>query len=114
MQLPYEVHYADGRIERATLDVPDDKPAEWWKAAKPICQAVIGEHNDVEHVKVWHDGVYRDMFIDGDGQLKGLPRNERATAFYRANALAHQGVTDPESIDDIAGDAVLFFEKVWR
>jgi hypothetical protein len=41
----------------------------------------------MEHVAVLHDGTRADMFVDEDGAVKGLPRNEAATKIYRQNRL---------------------------
>ncbi len=69
---------------------------------------------ELEHVTVWHEGAYTDMFVDEIGLLKGLPRNDKATAIYRASWLTHQDPdADPETLAFIAGPAVLFHRKVW-
>lgn len=69
---------------------------------------------DLEHVNVFHEGRYTDMFVDECSRLKGLPRNEKATAIYRNNWLTHvDPKADPESLPFIAGPAILFFRKVW-
>lgn len=79
---------------------------------------LLGVEN-CEHVTVLADFAgglnfrHADMFVDGDGHAKGLPRNEAATVIYRRNALLHQGVTDPETLPWIAGVAVLFGRVVW-
>ena len=70
---------------------------------------------DMEHMYVWNDRAPNhrgDMFVDEVGQLKGLPRNEAATATYRKAWVQATG-DDPESLPWIAGTAVLFDETVW-
>lgn len=54
-----------------------------------------------------------DMFVDENGHLKSLPRNEDATAIYRRAALLRHPEIDPESIPFIVGPAVLFSRRVW-
>lgn len=90
-------------------------PAEgsrWRDLANVIRPLLDGA--DFEHVRVFHEGEYRDMFVDEIGQLKGLPRNERATEIYRCNVLTHEiPPPDPESLPDVVGSAVLFDKPVW-
>lgn len=62
---------------------------------------------EMEHVTVLYEDQRRDMFVDGRGMLKGLARNETATAIYRANWLKHHP-GNPEALEWIAGTAVLF------
>lgn len=66
-----------------------------------------------EHVNVLHDGQHLDMFVDEDGHNKRLPRNETATAIYRAAWLDRHPGEDPESLSFIVGPAVLFLRRVW-
>ena len=58
-----------------------------------------------------------DMFVDDEGQIKGLPRNEEATTLYRrANQLgltAAPKAQHPEFLHFIAGPAILFSRRVW-
>lgn len=54
-----------------------------------------------------------DMFVDEDGQSKGLQRNDAATVIYRRNALLQKPKLNPESLPDIVGPAVLFDRRVW-
>lgn len=69
---------------------------------------------DLEHVSVLFGGRRADMFVDDRGIEKDLPRNEAATAIYRANWLSRHPGADPESIPAIYGLAVLFDRIVWR
>ena len=115
----YKIIYADGREFDGTTDLPDaesDPRAEkMWAKLKPLVQDVIGAGNDIEHVNVWHDSRYLDMFVDETGVEKELPLNEKATKIYRANTQAHEPNPEPEDeMPTIHGDVVLFMEKVWR
>lgn len=80
---------------------------------KAVIQPIMGERNDFERVAVLHNDQAIDMFVDENGQLKGLPRNERATAIYRANWLKQRPGTPAESLPCIVGTAVLFSRRVW-
>ena len=68
---------------------------------------------DLERVSVLHDGERADMFVDEMSAVKGLPRNEAATAIYRNNWLTQHPGEDPESLPAIYGPAVLFSRRVW-
>lgn len=78
---------------------------------------------DLEQVSVLADfgGGTRyeqlDMFVDDEGLIKNLPRNEAATLIYRRAAMMGKArippPTDPESMSYIAGPAVLFSRRVW-
>ena len=59
------------------------------------------------------EGRAAAMFVDEDGHAKGLPRNEAATAIYRASWMARNPRDDPESLPWIAGDAAIFGRRVW-
>jgi len=58
-----------------------------------------------------------DMFVDENGLMKQLPRNEVATTEYRRACLAGKTVvpppSDPELLNFIVGPAVLFERRVW-
>lgn len=120
----YRVLYHDGRDEAHEAELPEadaeralkpsDNQRKRWAIVREITQAIIGLGKDVEHVRVWHEGKYLDMFVDETGVLDQLPLNTAATAVYRANWMAHE--PNPGPVDElpiIAGDAVLFLEKVW-
>lgn len=115
----YKIIYVDGREMDGKTDFPDpkDDPEGRKKHArlKAIVQPVIGEDADWEHVNVWHNSQYLDMFVDEMGVLKKLPVNEKATKIYRANVQAHEPNPEPEEhMPSVHGDVVLFLEKVWR
>lgn len=74
---------------------------------------------NLEHVSVLADFAggddYQraDMFVDAEGQLKRLPRNEAATMIYRRATLLRASGTDPDSLPCIVGPAILFERQVW-
>jgi hypothetical protein len=69
----------------------------------------------MERVRVFHNDIYTDMFVDDNGQEKNLPRNEKATRIYRNNVLTHEPgeYPDPEVLPYVYGPAVLFLTPVW-
>lgn len=67
----------------------------------------------LEHVTVLWNGKHADMFVDDESLVHGLPRNEEATAIYRAAALKRSPALDPERLSYIAGPAILFDNLVW-
>lgn len=68
---------------------------------------------DLEQVGVLHNGKGTDMFVDEEGLLKRLPRNDKATAIYRAHYLKQNPGVEPEQLGFIAGTAVIFDRRVW-
>ena len=101
--------------ERRTFELPRGRPMT---SSPSSCGPSLG-CECFEHVTVLADFAggldfkRADMFVDEMGHPKNLPRNGNATAIYRRNALLHQGVKDPETLDWIAGPAVLFERIVW-
>lgn len=86
-------------------------------AIAQLVEPLLG-NEPLEHVSVLHDGERRDMFVSEFGRLRlaqrgPLPRNDRATAIYRAASLARSPGLDPERLSFIAGPAVLFERRVW-
>src|SRR5262245_53913474 len=82
--------------------------------------AVIGESIGIErgyfqHVTVWDEGRYKDMFVHEEGRRMGHKFNERASKIYWANSIAHQGKTEEECRKSnyyIVGTAILFEKGV--
>lgn len=120
----YRILFYDGRETRGTVQLPDPH-TEWsptpskaskerWRLVREIITDVIGGDADPEHVTVWANDQYLDMFVDEQGVNKKLPMNNIATTIYRANYLAHEPDPGPaDQLPYIAGNAVLFLEKVW-
>lgn len=110
METTYRILRVDGTEQSVTVSLPESPCYETLSA---IVKPVIGLKTNFERVAVLFDGRACDMFVDENGHLKGLARNEAATAIYRANWLSRHPGTDPESLDFIAGPAVLFTRRVW-
>lgn len=101
---------ANGDEETRSAELPADPD---YFQLKALINPIIGERNDFERVAVLHKDKAVDMFVDENGQLKGLPRNERATAIYRNNYLKQNPGTNPETLPWIVGPAVVFSRRVW-
>lgn len=106
----YTIIRANGDEETHSVELPAEPD---YFQLKAIIQPIIGERNDFERVNVLHEGEHTDMFVDENGQLKGLPLNVRATAIYRNNWLTQRPGTPAESLPTIVGTAVLFSRRVW-
>lgn len=92
----------------AEADLP---PEPGYHALKAIINPLLD--GELEHVTVLHEDERRDMFVDENGVLKELPRNEAATAIYRNNWLTQHPDAAPEDLSAIYGTAVLFSRRVW-
>jgi hypothetical protein len=103
----------DGTTTDEELNLPREVPLDtFYKLAEP--HGIPRGY--VEHVTVFHNKKYTDMFVHEEGRLKGLPYNPKATEIYHANAIAHQGQTKQKLIAQgffIVGPALLFDRKVW-
>ena len=103
------VYRPDRDVERQQVDLPQEPSLDALKAVvRPLLDDAL-----MEHVAVLYQDRPTDMFVDEIGAIKRLPRNEAATAIYRANWLKQHPRTDPESLDAIYGPAVLFHRIVW-
>lgn len=81
-------------------------------ALSDLINPIVG--GNLEHVSVLYTDKRRDMFVHDSGLIDGLPRNDAATAIYRANWLKRYPKADPETLHIIAGTAVLFPDRqVW-
>lgn len=105
----YTILRPEQDAERIDADLPVEPG---YDALKALIRPLLAG-GDFEHVTVLHDGKRADMFVDGDGIEKGLPRNAIATKVYRNNALMRSPGTPPESLPAIYGTAVLFDRRVW-
>jgi len=81
-------------------------------------QGLLGPfvEGQIEHVNVFYEGEYRDMFVNETGMRDKLELNPKATEIYLNNTKVH----DPDRYKQVKnrsaiyGVAVLFpEEKVW-
>lgn len=103
----YTLYRPDGSEEAGIAEL-DANPGYF--ALVEVMRPLLDGRN-LERVRVLVDGQYRDLFVAERGE--GLPRNEKATALYRANYLTAFPKTDPESLPAVYGPAVLFSRPVW-
>jgi hypothetical protein len=105
----FNVYHPSGAIETGTVLWPENPSL---KDLHGLIDPIVG--GNLEHVRVFHEGEYADMFVYEFSCRKPLQeRNEQATAIYRANTLQHHPGQDPESLPCVRGVAVLFDRKVW-
>jgi len=108
MQTIITILRPDTQPETHILDLPSIPE---WSTITTIIKPHIDGH--IERVRVWHGGIYTNMFVDEDFQQKKLPYNAEATKVYRANIVEHEPKTDPDSLGTILGNAVLFSRRVY-
>lgn len=110
--------YPGGDVEESHVSLPETSSPRRYPMLRDYVEPLVG--GPMEHVRVWWafygkgSPAYLDMFVNENGRLVYLPRNERATAIYRNNVLRHQKPAPPaEALPWICGTAVLFSRKVW-
>ncbi len=109
MKTEYTIFRPDGSVEHASVDWPEEPGFERIAAlVEPLLDGA-----DLEHVTVLHDNKRADMFVDETGLLKNLPRNEQATAIYRAATIRREPKRHLETLPHIVGTAILFRRIVW-
>lgn len=110
MSTAYIVIPALAAIKLGSVDWPDDPGLE--RIRDLVVPLLSG--GDLERVRVWHNDIYTDMFVDENFIDKSLPANPIATDIYRANTMAHVKPTpDLNTLPHIHGTAVLFLRPVW-
>lgn len=109
VETPYRVLTTDGIVRKFTIMWPKEPNYE---LIAELVEPLLGGRA-FEHVSVLHEGRACDLFVDDVGQINKLPRNELATKIYRARAMKLDPNLDPESLNWIAGPAVLFMRRVW-
>jgi hypothetical protein len=109
----YHIIRASGEVSSSYCELPDDA-GEAWRMVRDIVLDVIGRDNNLEHVLVYWDGKYVDMFVDENGLASGLPRNEFATRICRYNIVTHEPGAIAEELPFIVGDAVLWSDRLWK
>lgn len=115
MKTTYEVYrVGTAEVERCEVDWPS---APGYDRIKALVEPLLGEKEPLEHVAVLHEGKRRDMFVSEYGHVRlttrpPLPINDVATKIYRNNWMTRFPETDPETLPDIAGTAVLFTNRI--
>lgn len=105
MRTDYTVFYPDGSTFLGRADLPEIPE---YTDLRPVLKNYL---QDPEHVRVFHEGEYLDMFVDANSASL-CPVNDAATAIYRHNVDVHE----PNAVMErgtIHGPAVLFRRKVW-
>ena len=116
LRTDYIVFFADGNTRFSFVQWPREPGL---KLIEALVLPILGEGEPLEQVSVLYEGRPRDMFVSELGRLglttrPPLPRNEAATAIYRAHWLGRKPDTVPDSLPWIAGAAVLFTNRtVW-
>lgn len=109
MLATYHIYKPSHPVETKQVDWPE-QPG--FKQINELVKPLL-EGANLEHVTVLHNGKRADMFVDEVGALKRLPVNAEATAIYRANWMQQHPGTDPNSLPEIYGTAILFDRQVW-
>jgi hypothetical protein len=115
METKIRIIRPDGEEEVRDIDMPRDPG---YVALRELLAPLL-DRGPLERVVVLadfeggNDFAPTDMFVDENGHLKSLPRNEKATSIYRCASLQRSPDMDPESIPFIVGPAVLFNRRVW-
>lgn len=113
MNVTYQFIKYDGTVTTHSDELRGE-PGTWYAQLHVIFERHFGPDIEMEHVTVWHEEHYTDMFVDETGVLKGLPVNLVATKIYQANVMAHEtNPPDPRDMPMIHGDAILFNRRVW-
>lgn len=102
----------DGTRAEGFVDLPEE-PSRYSEIRAAIRALLVLGKAYPEHVSVLHESKRADMFVHEDGHGDGLPRNEAATAIYRAAWLRDHPADEPETLPWIAGPAVIFDRIVW-
>lgn len=105
----YKIIAADGTVTEDEIEWPKDPG---YDRLRDLVVPLLG-NVWLEHVRVLDEGRYKDMFVAEAGHRLKLPRNEKATALYRAGWLKLYPGARPEDLAHIVGPAILFDQQVW-
>jgi len=112
MKVHVMIMRADGLVLQKDIELDDDGKKRA-PTIRSMVDEVIGKDNYAEHVTVFWNGKYCDMFVDEEGHPKGLEINMLATAIYWNNVLVHQPDKPHDIMDHpIMGNAILFGDRV--
>lgn len=116
MKTAYRIYRVGQPPEDGVIDWPSEPG---FRQIAELVEPLLGENEPLEHVSVLYQGERRDMFVCEHGHMElrhrhQLPINDAATAIYRNHWLTKHPETDPGSLPEIAGTAVLFPDRqVW-
>lgn len=109
MKTTYTVIRPDGTQVDGEVDWPHEPGYDRIDAlVRPLIDGA-----SLEHVSVLYQNKPHDMFVDDEGLIKDLARNEVATAIYRRYWLSKNPGANPETLSHIAGTAIIFHRRVW-
>lgn len=109
MKTQYHIYRVGKPVETAEIEWPKEPG---YRLIKELMMPLL-DGAELEHVTVLFKDEAADMFVDEISALKALPRNDDATAIYRANWLKQHPSCDPETLPAIYGTAILFGRRVW-
>lgn len=105
------VYLTDGTgSDQHQIELPDEPSFE---DVRPAIERFLG-NVPMEHIKLKVDGQPRDMFVDPLAEMKDLPINNMATAFYRADFMTKHPETSEDSLPRVHGVAVIFDQLLWE
>lgn len=109
--------YLPGQDQPVSTQTVDWPKAPKGKQLRRLIESLLAG-GGIEHVRVFWQGVYTSMFVDGMSSVHGLPVNAKATEIYHNNVRIH----DPSryaaqkargDMPSIHGPAILFDRDVW-
>ena len=114
METKYTIYKPDGTTEDHYMDLKEDPGYD-------VLARIVRPWLDnawLEHVSVLHDGKQKDMFVDEEGLLKGLPYNKKATEIYHTMYRTqwptdYAAAVQAGQLSPIVGIAILFHRRVW-
>jgi len=92
------------------VDWPEDPDYEYIES---LMAQILDPDRNFDHIRVWHNDQYLDMFVDDSGMIDTLPVNPVATEIYHANILRQNPKADTSDWPKIHGPAILFHRQVW-
>lgn len=110
MKTTYQIIRPPGLVEKVEAEFSDDEDKRAEETLAVLNKFIPPGY--IEHVNVFWEGKYMDMFVDEDGHRKRLPVNIWATKIYWNNTIVHQPELADELTEMIVGDAVLFKKGV--
>jgi hypothetical protein len=111
-ETPYRIIYPNGGEEPRSVRWP--REPGFSMIEDEIGPLFAPDH--FEHVSVFWNGAYTDLFVSELGAINGSPVNPKATEIYHENMRQHNPegyLALGEAMPRIYGTAVLFSRRVW-